>query len=76
MKDFYSEIEHYMGIFMLASIAKRELNTIVMKPNKLVNKYYHRLYKLWQQAGMAINERMKAYLEAFDLNTVISTKTW
>ena len=71
MKDFYSKIEHYMGISMLASIAKTELNTIVMKLSKLVNKYYHQLYKLWQQAGTTDNERIKKF--KLNLKFLIST---
>ena len=48
MKKFYSEIKHYMRISMLASVAKRELNTIVIKSFELVNEYYYKLFKLWQ----------------------------
>lgn len=37
MDKFFTEIEHYMGIPMLAATAKRELNTVVMRGNKTVN---------------------------------------
>ena len=51
MKEFYSEIKYYMRISMLANVAKQELNTIVMKSSESVNEYYHKLFKLWQQAN-------------------------
>ena len=41
MDEFYNEIEHYIGISMLASKAKQELNTIIMQSAETVNKYYH-----------------------------------
>ena len=46
---------------MLASVAKQKLNTIVMKPTESVNKYYHRLFKLWQQASTPENQRVEKF---------------
>ena len=61
MEEFYSEIEHYMGILMLASEVKQELNTIVMKPTESVNEYYHRLFKLWQQASTSKDQQVEKF---------------
>lgn len=40
MKELSHEIEHYMGIPMLAATAKRDLITIMMKGGEKVNEYY------------------------------------
>ena len=61
MGQIFIEIEHYMGIPMLASIAKRELNTVVMKGNETVTEYFHRLCKLWQQAGTPEDEKIDKF---------------
>ena len=46
---------------MLASVTKRELNTIVIKSTESVNKYYYRLCKLWQQASTPENQQVKKF---------------
>lgn len=51
IKKLFKEIQQYMDIHMLASIAKKELNTIVMKPGKSVNAYYHKIFALWEDAS-------------------------
>ena len=61
MEEFFSEIEHYMGIPMLAATAKRELNTVVMRSNEAVNEYYHGLFKLWQQASTPEDEKIDKF---------------
>ena len=61
MDKFYSKIEHYMEISILASKAKRELNTIVMQSIKMVNEYYHWIFKLWQQANIPDDQRMEKF---------------
>ena len=50
---------------------KRELNTVVMRTNKTVNEYYHRLFKLWQQAGTPEDEKMDKF--KLTLKSSIST---
>ena len=41
MKNFYNQMEHSMGIYMLAKKAEDKLYVIAMKPNvELVDKYY------------------------------------
>lgn len=40
-RQFFNEIEHYMGIPILAATAKRKLSTVIMKFGELVNKYYY-----------------------------------
>ena len=60
-----------MGIPMLASKAKQELNTIVMQPAETVNKYYHQIFKLWQQANTPNNQRMEKF--KLTLKSFIST---
>ena len=61
MEEFYSEIKHYMGIPILVSKAKQELNIIVMQPAETVNKYYHQIFKLWQQANIPDNQRIEKF---------------
>ena len=61
MDKFYNKIEHYMGIPMLASKAKRELNTITMQPTETVNEYYHRIFKLWQQASTPKDQQIEKF---------------
>lgn len=46
MAKFFDKIEYYIEMPMLAAFAKRNLNTIIIKLTKKVNKYYHKLYKL------------------------------
>ena len=72
LNKFFKEVEHYMGILMLTAKTKTkyELNTIVMRSNKLVNKYYHRLFKLWKDANTSMNERMEKF--KFMLKPIIS----
>ena len=52
LEEFFDKIEHYMGMPMLAATSKREINTITMRPTESVNQYYHRLYQLWEHAGV------------------------
>ena len=61
MEEFYSKIKHYMRIPMLASVAKRKLNTIVRKLTESVDEYYHRLFKLWQQASTPEDHQVKKF---------------
>ena len=60
-----------MGIPMLASKAKQELNIIVMQPAETVNKYYHQIFKLWQQANIPDDQRIEKF--KFTLKFSIST---
>ena len=46
---------------MLAAKAKREFNTIVMQFNKSVNKYYHQLFKLWEDANILMDKRIEKF---------------
>ena len=46
---------------MLASVAKQKLNTIVIKSSESVNEYYHRLFKLWQQASTPKDQRVEKF---------------
>ena len=61
MQKFYSKIKHYMRIPMLASVAKQELNTVVIKFSESVNEYYHRLYKLWQQTSTLEDQQIEKF---------------
>ena len=61
MDKFYSKIEHYMGIPMLANKAKQELNTIIMQPAETVNEYYHQIFKLWQQTNIPHDQRIEKF---------------
>lgn len=63
VKEMFEEIEHYMGIDWMVSPAKRELNTIVIKPGESVNEYYHRIFTLWENAKTPGGERMEMFLE-------------
>ena len=68
LNKFLEEVEHYMWISMLAAKAKRDLNIIVIKSNKSVNKYYYWLFKLWEDA----NTSMDAHMEKFKLTLKLS----
>ena len=46
MEDFYKQIEHSMGIYMLVKKAEDELHVVTMKPIKTVDNYYQRIFKL------------------------------
>ena len=61
MEEFYSKIEHYMEISMLANIAKQELNTIVIKSSVSVNECYHKLFKLWQQTNIPEDQQIEKF---------------
>ena len=50
-----------MEIPMLAVKAKRRLNTIVMRSDESMNKYYHQLFKLWEDANTSIDERIEKF---------------
>lgn len=57
------EIQQYMGIQMLAAVAKKERNVIVMRSNETVNAYYHRIFSLWEDAETPAGERMNKLLQ-------------
>ena len=61
MEEFYSEIEHYMEILMLASVAKQKLNTIVIKSSESMNEYYHKFFKLWQQISTPEDQQIEKF---------------
>ena len=61
LNELFEKVEYYMEIPILASKAKRELNTIVMRFNESVNKYYDRLFKLWKDANTLIDKRIKKF---------------
>ena len=61
MNEFYNEIEHYMGIPMLASKTKQELNTIILQSTETVNKYYYQIFKLWQQVNTPDDQRIEKF---------------
>ena len=47
----FAEIENYMDITQHKANAKKELITIAMKQDKMVSKFYHRIFDLWTMAG-------------------------
>ena len=61
MEGFYQQIEHCMGIHMLTKQAKDKLHTVTMKSNKTVDKYYQRIFKLWEQAKTPKLKRVKRF---------------
>jgi hypothetical protein len=48
--NFMEEAEHYMGLRLLERQAKRDLHTIVQKPDEGISEYYHRIRPLWKRA--------------------------
>ena len=77
MENFYKQIEHSMGIHMLVKKAKDKLYVVTMKPTKIVDDYYQRIFKLWKQAGSTERERVKKFeitLKPSILHTLIGQK--
>ena len=68
LKKVFEKVEHYMRILMFAAKTKRKLNTIIMHSNKSVNKYYHRLFKLWEDANISVDNCMKKFKLTLKLN--------
>lgn len=52
---------------MLATIAKKELNVIVIQSNKTVNMYYHRIFSFWKNAKTPEGEQMSKFLQVLKL---------
>lgn len=61
MTEFFDEIEHYINILLLAAAAKQNLNTITMRSIETVNKYYHKLFKLWKHTNTSNNKRINKF---------------
>ena len=60
MEDFYKQIKHFMKIHMLVKKAEDKLCVVTMKSTgEIVNNYYQRIFKLWQQAGTTKREKIK-----------------
>ena len=62
LEAFFDEVEHYMGIHLQTTQAKKDLTTIKMKPEESVNEYYHRIFKLWQRAKTLEEDRIRQFL--------------
>lgn len=58
---FFEEIKHYMAISMFVATAKQDLNTVIMWPIKSVNKYYHRLFKLYEHTNMLNDKQINKF---------------
>lgn len=56
MAKFFDKIKYYMGMPMLTTFAKCDLNKVLMKPTKSIYKYYYRLYKLWEHIDTPNNK--------------------
>jgi hypothetical protein len=50
LKNFFMKIENYMRLHLLERSAKKKLLIISMKNSKIVNAFYHRIFKLWKRA--------------------------
>ena len=62
IEDFYKQIEHSIGIYMLVEKAEDRLHVVTMKPTgETVDDYYQRIFKLWQQAGTTECKRVKKF---------------
>lgn len=62
LESFFLEIENYMGLHHQAKDAKKELLTIKMENNENVSGYYHRIFKLWQNAKTPMEDRIETFL--------------
>ena len=60
--NFFEEIEHYLGLHMQGTEAKHQLASIKMKNDESVDEYYHRIYKLWQKAGVSEVDRIRQFI--------------
>ncbi|THC87524.1 hypothetical protein EYZ11_013029 [Aspergillus tanneri] len=61
LDDFMGDVEHYMGIHLLADAANRELQSVAQRRNKTVTEYFHRLLDLWDKAETPERERVKKF---------------
>lgn len=59
MLRLFDETEHWMGVQLQATEAKRELLTIATKNTESASEHYHRIFKLWTKTQTPISHREK-----------------